>query len=194
MCEIFEENVDESPFHIGYNLRTVFFSKEVISLFGEISVYNHMPHGWGYYEGKTLYKKDGEIKEITLADLFTTPNQREFLRAFCENNLKNRNEQHSYFSGQEPLYTTLAAKDIHTFVIDDKQLIIIFQPYSVGGCGDGPFIVKIPYSILKDHWNPDNPLAPLLEKIISSKMYTSSWNEAEFFAQCEEGLQFGDRP
>ena len=69
---IFEENFDESPFSINYSLRTVFFSTDLISLFGDIFVYNHLPHGWSYYESKTFYKTNGKFKEITLEDLFTT--------------------------------------------------------------------------------------------------------------------------
>jgi hypothetical protein len=46
---------------------------------------------------------------------------------------------------------------------------------------DGPIIVKIPYELLKDQWNPVNPLANVLPKVIASKSYTSSWDEGEFF-------------
>ncbi len=50
---IYAADVDEGPFHFNYKFRTVFFSKEVISLFGQLSVHDRMPHGWKSYEGKT---------------------------------------------------------------------------------------------------------------------------------------------
>jgi len=180
---IFEENVDESPFHINYAFRTVFFSKELISCFGAINVYDHLPHGWGCYEGKTFCKINGRFKQITLNDLFTTPKQKEFLRSYCEDSLKNTNKQSgcTYFSGEDPLYTSLDYNRIRTFVIDDQFLIIIFQPYSVGGYGDGPFFVKIPYDILSDQWDPANPLISALSNAIASQAYSSSWEEESGF-------------
>lgn len=183
--EIVSEEVIESPFHIIYKLKTVFFSREVVSLFGEISVYNHLPHGWRTYEGKTLCKINGQFQQVTLKDLFVTENQKEFLRSYCEDNLKFKNEQPTFFSGDNPLFTHLDLKNIHTFVVDHQSLIIIFQPYYVGGCGDGPFIVKIPYENLKGRWNSAHPLIPILNRTIKSKSFTSSWEEGKTYFQDE---------
>jgi len=184
--EIVQEDVIESPFHIGYTFRTVFFSKEVVSLFGEIDVYNHLPHGWKYYEGKTLCKIDGRFREITLDDLFKTSSQKEFLRKYCEENLKCENEQSTYFSGENPLLTVLDRKHLHAFVVDCQFLVLIFQPYCVGGCGDGPFIVKIPYEQLKGHWNSESSLVINLERVISSQSFTSSWEQGEWIYREKE--------
>lgn len=181
---IFEENFDESPFSINYSLRTVFFSADLISLFGNIFVYNHLPHGWSNYEGKTFYKTNGKFEEITLKDLFTTPEQQEFLRIYCESSLKR--ETSSYFSGKNALTATLDPQLIQTFVVDDQFLIIIFQPYSVGGGSDGPVHVKIPYMDLQGKWNPKNPLIPILNKVLLSKEFTSSWDKEEFYSRLED--------
>ena len=183
---IFQEPVDESPFSIHYTFRTVFFSKNVISLFGEISVYDHLPHGWGTYEGKTFCKINNQFQEIALNDLFTKPEQKEFLRSYCENELKNTYGQLTYLAGENPLCQSLTEKQLRTFVIDDQFLIIIFQPYSVGGCGDGPFVVKIPYKQLEGHWDPANPLKSLIPKIVSSQSFTSSWDEDRFCIRDQE--------
>ncbi len=133
--------IEEGPFSFNYRFRTVFFSENVISLFGEITVRDRLPHGWQRYEGKTLCKIEGQWKAISLDDLFQTEEQKEFLRAACESSL--RNDPMSHFSGNDPLYTVLKYDDIHTFLVDDQHLIIVFQPYSVGGCSDGPIQVKI---------------------------------------------------
>lgn len=175
LLSIFTENVDESPFFMNYNFRTVFFSKELISLFGEIIVYDHLPHGWSRYEGKTFCRIKEKFQEITLNDLFTTPKQKEFLRSYCESNLKKH--KCSYFFGNEPLDTKLDLNYINTFVVDNDFLIIIFQPYVVGGCIDGPFNVKIPYGELKDKWNPKNPLISILKKVSEVKDYTSAFDK-----------------
>ncbi len=180
ISSVLQENVDESPFHMNYSFRTVFFSQDLVSFLGEILVYDHLPHGWSRFEGKTLYRIHGKFQEITLDDLFETPEQKEFLRSYCENNLKYKNEQGTYFSGKEPLMTKLDQNCLRTFVVDRCFLIIIFQPYQVGGCGDGPFVVKIPYDELKNQWNPKNPLINLLTRVLASKEHSSSWNESDW--------------
>lgn len=177
LLSILESGVEESPFHMNYALKTVFFSPDVVSLFGEVHVYDHLPHGWCRYEGRTLCRVQGKLQEIKLWDLFPTMDQREFLRKYCEDFLKT--DPISYFNGKEPLRTNLEYEDIRTFVIDDKSLIVFFQPYTVAGLGDGPIHVKIPYEQLGGHWNDMHPLILLIDKIISSKSYTASWDQED---------------
>ena len=170
--QIHTSDVDEGPFSFNYKFKTVFFSKEVMSLFGEINVQDRLPHGWQYYEGKTLCTVNNQPKEVTLQDLFPTSEHKEYLRQICENSLKQ--DATSYFAGTEPLCTTLALSDIHTFVINDNNLFIVFQPYRVGGGADGPFIVKIPFSRLKGHWHEAHPLHSLMRNAIESHNFNSS--------------------
>lgn len=177
LLSILEKGVEESPFHMNYSLRTVLFSPDIVSLFGEAQVYDHLPHGWWRYEGKTFCRVQGKLKEIKLWDLFPTMPQREFLRKYCEDFLKA--DPTSYFNGKEPLRTNLEYEDIRTFVVDDRSLIIFFQPYTVGGLGDGPIHVKIPYEQLEGHWNDMHPLTLLIDKIIASKSYTASWDQED---------------
>lgn len=163
--------VEEGPFCMHYDLKTVFFSKDVISLFGKISVYEHLPHDWRRYEGKTYVKINGKFKQVFLNDLFITKNQQEFLRATCEKHLKDNSI--GYFSKNNPLRTTLDLKEINTFVIDDQFLIILFQPYVVEGGEDVPLVIKISFEQLKDHWNSKNPLFKILKKTITSKAFVT---------------------
>ncbi len=174
LLSIVQEDVEESPFCINYALRTVFFSKELVSLFGEIQVYEHLPHAWTRYEGRTLFKSHEKFQEVTLAYLFPTPRQKEFLRKYCEDDLKTQSG--SYFFGNNPLHTTLRQEDIRQFVLDDKFLIIFFQPYTVGGLGDGPFHVKIPYETLKKEQGSSHLLLSVINKITSPKSYTAFWD------------------
>lgn len=73
--------------------------------------------GWKQYEGKTFCKINDQFKEVILDDLFDMDEQREVLRAACEEHL--RNDPISYFSGSDLLRTTLKQEDLHTFVVDD---------------------------------------------------------------------------
>src|ERR1700688_814993 len=112
--QIYTSDVEEGPFSFNYKFKTVFFSKEVMSLFGEFNVHDRLPHGWQYYEGKTICTINNKRKEVSLQDLFPTSEQKEYLRLTCENSLKQ--DPISYFAGKDPLHTTLALNDIHTFV------------------------------------------------------------------------------
>ena len=166
---IFSSEVDEGPFAMHYSFETIFFSKDFISLFGTLDVCDCLPHGRHRYEGKSYVKTGGQFKEISLGDLFTSPDQKEFLRAYCENELKKN--PISYFKGRNPLETRLDVDDLHTFVIDDQFLFIVFQSYVVGGGEDGPFFVKIPFERLRGHWDSKNIVIPLLHEIIASKNF-----------------------
>ncbi len=171
--------IEEGPFSFNYRFRTIFFSENLISLFGELTVQDRLPHGWKQYEGKTLCKIEGQWKEITLDDLFQTKEQKEFLRTICEVGLKKNLMSH--FSGNEPLYTVLKYENVHTFVVDDKNIIVIFQPYSVGGVYDEPFIVKIPLDQLKGHLDNAYPLFSLIDKATKSYECISSWDTNMFY-------------
>jgi len=177
LLSIMRQEINESPFQMNYSFKTVFFSKDIISLLGEMNVYNHLPHGWSRCEGKTFCKTDGKFEEIKLSDLFTTASQKEFLRKYCENDLKSQSI--SYFSEISSLRTTLEYADMTTFVINDKYLIVLFQPYVVKGLEDGPSHVKIPLEHLKNQWTSSNPLALLLPLTISSRSYVASWDQID---------------
>ena len=169
--QLYVSHIDEGPFHFRYTLNTVFSSEELISLYGELNVHDRLPHGWKQYEGITLYKLDGHFHKVKLEELFHTDGQKEFLRNLCENSLKTN--PISYFSGHKPLCKKLAQDDIHTFVIDKQNIIVIFQPYRVGGGADGPFLIKIPFSELEDHWNSSHPFYAILRKVIESERFFS---------------------
>jgi hypothetical protein len=166
-------SIEEGPFSLSYKYRSVFFSKNIMSFFGELTVHDRLPHGWKQYEGKSLYKSNGRWREIQLDDLFHTENQKKFLRTTCEKSL--RSNLMSYFSGNNPLRITLEEEDVQTFVLDSQHLIIIFQPYSVGGCTDGPFVVKIPFIALENCWKNPPPAYSILTQAVDSDAYLSSW-------------------
>lgn len=174
IAEILKQSLDESPFHMNYSLKTVLFSDNLISLFEEISIYNDLPHDEGCYKGITFYKKNGTFLPLTLQELFSTPTQKEWLRSYCEQFLKTNTIAASYFSGEAPFLTFLEPNLIRTFVLESEALCIIFQPYTVAGGADGPPIIKISYQLLKNHWNPSNPLSQFLPIV----HFTSSWHQA----------------
>ena len=177
---IFDSEIDDSPFSIELFFKNCVVFEKKSFLFGHTDVYTHLPHSWGRYEGKTYCKINGKFKEISLNDIFTTPEQKEFLRSYCENDLKQRS--YWYFGGDEPILTQLDADAVHTFVVDEKSLIIVFSPYSVGNYVDGPHTIQIPYEELKDHWNPKNPIALLLPLTD----FTSSWDIEDFYRKLFE--------
>lgn len=178
-----ESYLDEGPFHMHYNLRSILFSDNLVSLFGEVFVYAHLPHEWTRYETRNFVKQNGTFKEITLNDLFPLISQQEFLRSYCEDFFKHRCNNCSYFQGLEPLLDHLDWELIKPFAVDHESLIIIFQPYVVGGCADGPFFVKIPFTELVGKWQVDNPIEKHLP---ITKNFLSSWEEGNWISDVQD--------
>lgn len=177
-----ESFLDEGPFQMNYHLRAILFSDSVVSLMGEVFVYANLPHGWIRYEGKTYVKKNGSFKEITLNDLFPQASQKEFLRSYCEKFFKN-DTGCNYFQGADPLCEHLDLEFLKVFVVDHESLILIFQPYAVGGFADGPFTVKIPFTELIGKWQAGN----LLEKQLPiTKNFLSSWDSENWISDVQE--------
>lgn len=166
-----ETYLEEGPFQMNYHLRAILFSDNIVSMMGDIFVFAHLPHGWIRYEGKTYVKTNNSFKEITLNDLFPLTSQKEFLRNYIENFFKY-DDNCSFFQGAEPLRDHLDQEMINLFVVDHESLIIIFQPYAVGGFADGPFSVKIPFTELIGKWQAGNPL----EKHLPIKNFLSTWD------------------
>jgi hypothetical protein len=177
-----ESALDEGPFQMNYHLRAILFSDNVVSLMGDVFVFAHLPHGWKQYEGKTYVKTNGSFKEITLNDLFPKSNQKEFLRRYCENFLK-KDTDCNYFQGADPLCDHLDQELIKVFVVDHESLIVIFQPYTVGGLADGPFTVKIPFTKLIGKWQAENPLE---KQLPITKNFLSSWDEDNWISDVQE--------
>jgi hypothetical protein len=175
IAEVLEGAVDECPFDMSYNLRTVFYSKELISLFGGFHKYTHLPHGSAKYEGRTFYKKNGKFIQLVLNDLITNRQGWEFIRKYCENVFKN--DPCTYFSGDEPLRTKLELQELNTFTLDEQAIILVFQPYTVAGGMDGPPIVRISWNDLLGFIEQTHPLRAILSEILSSKCFVSSWDQ-----------------
>jgi hypothetical protein len=169
-----ESLVDEGPFRYSYDLKTVYFSSEVVSLFAEVHCYTHLPHGSARYEGMNYRRINGRMKAIPLDELLTTPTQKEFVRSYCERDLVVQGL--SYLLGPNPMLNRLDESYIRSYVLDHQHLIIFFQPYAVGGLADGPFVVKMPYhELLKN--NPSPALAALIQAVTCSPEFVSSWGD-----------------
>lgn len=185
-----ESYLDEGPFQMNYHLRAILFSDTVVSLVGDVFVFDHLPHGWKQYEGKTYVKIKSSFKEISLNDLFPQASQKEFLRSYCENFLKHDNNC-NYFQGDDPLREHLDLEMINTFVVDHESLILIFQPYAVGGFADGPFTVKIPFTELSEKWQTDNPLE---KQLPITKNFLSSWDKDNWISDVQEDHSIDTNP
>jgi hypothetical protein len=72
---------------------------------------------------------------------------------------------------------------IKTFVLDHKSLILVFQPYTVGGCADIPFTVKIPFTELIGKWQAGNPLE---KQLPITKNFLSSWEKDNWISDVQE--------
>jgi hypothetical protein len=69
------------------------------------------------------------------------------------------------------------------FVVDHESLILVFQPYAVGGFADGPFTVKIPFTELIGKWQAGNPLE---KQLPITKNFLSSWDNDNWISDVQE--------
>lgn len=170
---VFDGEVDEGPFFLNYKMKTIFFSKDVVSIFEEFSRYTNLPHESVRYEGKIFCKINGKLKQIYFDDLFPTESDKEFIRKHCEDVMIAGSI--GYFGEDSSFRESLNLDDVKNVVIDEQFLIIIFQRYVVAGLDDLPTVLKIPHHVFKSRLNSNNPLISLLEKTIESKLFVSSW-------------------
>lgn len=175
LSRVFEGELEDGPFFLNYSLSTVFLSNDAVSIFGEFTRYTNFPHDNKCYEGKTFCRVNGKFKLISFDDLFSTTEQKKFIKKYCEDALKN--ESIGYYGEDPPLRDQLDLKEIQTFLIHEDFLVIVFQRYVVAGLDDYPTTLKIPYNIIEGHINPNNPLIPLLKKAVASKSFISSWED-----------------
>lgn len=68
-------------------------------------------------------------------------------------------------------------------MVDHESFILVFQPYTVGGCVDVPFTVKIPFTELIGKWQADNPLEMHLPV---TKNFLSSWDKDNWISDVQQ--------
>lgn len=174
LSRVFEGELQDGPFFLNYWLSTVFFSQDIISVFGEFTRYTHFPHESKRYEGKTFVKINGVFRPISFNDLFASAEQKEFVRKYCENILKEG--AIGYFA-EDSFRDQLDLGEIQTFLIHENFFVIIFQRYAIAGLEDYPTTIRIPYTILRDHINSNISLIPTLERTVASASFISSWKD-----------------
>lgn len=172
IASILEADVNESPFDLYYTFRTVFFSNDIVSFFGEANVYDQ-DSNWEFYEAKTYFKDNGKFTALTINDLFSTPQQKDFLKSYIEKVAK---------ANQVESCDPVDQNYTQSFTLREKALLVILQPKS-GVCDRQPMIVSIPFDTLAGQWNPENPIARTLPQVLQSKSYTSSWDEDQIFLE-----------
>ena len=147
----------EEGYGLYYELSPVYYHPWLISIFGS-EYQGRGAHGRSYYKCKTFWqKKEGAILEVSLDDLFIQgSNYRQWMLDYCEHALKTSG--YGYYSYRKELLPELNLEDLDTFVITNKGLMIIFRAYLVGGWGDGPDTITIPYADLKQWIAPQGPL------------------------------------
>lgn len=174
ITSILQADVNESPFDLYYTYRTVFFSKDIISFYGEANVYDE-GDDWEYLEGKTYFNNNGKFTPVTLNDLFSTAEQKEFLKTYTDKIAQ---------TNQVTVCNPIDQNYVQSFTLREKSLLVIFQP-KTGTCDGDPFIVSIPFETLKGKWNPENPIARTLPGVLESKLFTSSWDNDQVFIEAQ---------
>ena len=138
---------DDHDFYARSNARVTYFSENIISFFMENIEHTGLPHEIKQYETRNFFKKGSRFYEKKLSDLFCKKEQVEFIKNYCEMIFKKI--ETSYFYGKNAIKNNLNNSELSNYYFEKDGLVIVFQPYVVGSSEDGPFLVKIPYEILK---------------------------------------------
>lgn len=150
----------EEEYGVSYELFPVFFQPDLISIFGS-EFQGRGGHGCSYYEGKTYWQTGDLVLELNFDDLFICGSDyRNFILLYCENAFKTSG--YGYYSCRTEFLPELSQRDLDTFVLTNKGLMIIFSAYKVGGWADGPDTITIPYSTIKQFIDPSGPLKRFL--------------------------------
>jgi len=145
----------------SYNLYPVLVRSNLISIYGSEFQARDCPHGWTNHEGKNFWRSGDKIIELEIRDLFTKGRDwQNFLLHYC----KDYFVQHGtgYYGMEDCYIPELTNEDLETFVLTERGLVIVFRSYVVGGWADGPYMLAIPYAMLKNFINPNGPIKEIL--------------------------------
>lgn len=157
--QIIQEDIDQGfgDCFLCFDLFPAYFSSNLISIYGYELQQRACPHGWTHYYGKNFWKKGTTIREIALSHIFIQESDWcNFLLSYCDTYFKNT--EYGYYKTDYGITPELEPKDLDTFILTEKGLMIIFQPYRVWGWADGPSSITIPYENIKGFIDPNGPL------------------------------------
>jgi hypothetical protein len=165
---IFDEYFDGPNHHLEYRLLPTFYSDDLISLYGCCFRYYSAPHGSIRHEGRTFWMKGTVIRELDLDDLFIQDSTyTNFIIDYCVGILKATGT--GYYTPDHPVIPEIKPFDIRTFVLSEKGLVVIFQPFVVETWTEGPSYVVIPYADLTPFIQPEGPLGRFSKSPITLK-------------------------
>jgi hypothetical protein len=156
------KTTEEDECTLSYELFPIYQTANLISIYECNFQCRDGCHGCSYYQGKNFWQKGNSVVKLVLDDLFIKGSgYRQFLLDYCENFFKTSG--YGYYSSRSEFPPRLDLKDLDTFCLTDKGVIIIFRAYTVGGWADGPDTVFIPYTKLKRYIDPRGPLKEMIQ-------------------------------
>ena len=138
-----------------YDISIKYFSRQLISLLGEVYSYTGGAHGNTGYKSLTFYYRQKDFVPVTLSDLFLEDtNYTKQLSSYCIDELKKQ-EAGWVINGD---LKSLDETDLVTFTINEHAITFYFAPYHVGCYAEGTHIVHVPYSAIREIIDPAGPL------------------------------------
>ena len=111
-----------------------------------------LPHTFG--------RVGGRVKRLTLKDLLKSDRSAQSLVTQVLLPALNAQKKER---GAEPLKSDeIGEKALDNFVVTPTAITWLFSPYAVGAYAEGPYVVKIPLTRLREFLAPNGPLRPVL--------------------------------
>ncbi len=146
-----EEELPEMSFDMSYYMVT-FHSPSMASMFYMTYEYSGGAHGMSSFTPyNARISADGSIARLALKDLFNTENYLEPLSAFVLDVLEKA-EASFVVDGT---VASFSAEDLASFTLSPRGATFHFDPYAVASYAEGTFDVVVPFTELKELWNPE---------------------------------------
>jgi hypothetical protein len=162
-CEFDEEaiSMDIDKRDVLYILTPTYASSRIVSVFGELHIYQGLPHGSSRYYALNYFSDEKQIYQFTLEDLFLK--DKNFIDFIIEYSLRSLKIEKVGYTGD--LFPEINPEDLHVFTLSKNGLAITFQPYHIGGWADGPYSITIPFQKLMPYIKPEGPLDIITKEI-----------------------------
>jgi hypothetical protein len=140
------------PFEQLLNFCVMYYSEDLVSVFGTGYEYTHGAHGNYTHYAENFWIVNGEITLVRLSDLFMDgSNWQELLCHHASADLQRQKEP-------DFIPCSLTIEELDVFWLAEEGITFVFAPYEVGCFAEGSYAVHVPWSVLQPVIRGDGPV------------------------------------
>jgi hypothetical protein len=137
---------------------------DLISAYVTSYWYTGGAHGMTYFDPINFGLVDGQVRPLTLQDLFQPGAGARWRCALAVKSRLVDMPQALWFKPDaDPAMKPIDSDLIRQWILTPTAIVFLIEQYIAGPYSSGPIFVKIPYTAFGDKLNPNGPLKPLLD-------------------------------